>query len=79
MTIEGGVRESTQSWREVLLDLKVRGMNVPKLAVGDGALGFRCSMKFIQTPSPALLGAQERECVECASEVGTGESEGGIV
>ena len=40
LTIEDGVRESTQSWCEMLLDLKVRGMNVPKLAVGDGALGF---------------------------------------
>ena len=40
LTIEDGVRESTQSWREVLLDLKARGMNVSKLAVGDGALGF---------------------------------------
>ena len=40
LTIEDGVRESTQSWREVLLDLKARGMNVPKLAVGDGALVF---------------------------------------
>ena len=40
LTIEDGVRESIQSWREVLLNLKARGMNVPKLAVGDGALGF---------------------------------------
>ena len=40
LTIEDEVRESTQSWHEVLLDLKARGMNVPKLAVGDGALGF---------------------------------------
>ena len=40
LTIEDGVRESTQSWREVLLDLKACGMNVPKLEVGDGALGF---------------------------------------
>ena len=29
-----------QSWREVLLKLKARGMNCPKLAIGDGALGF---------------------------------------
>ena len=80
LTIEDGVRESTQSWREVLLDLKARGMNVPKLAVGDGALGFWSALDEIypNTPSPALLGAQERECVKCASEVGTGESEGGI-
>ncbi len=40
LAIEDGVRESTQSWREVLLKLKSRGMNIPKLAVGDGAMGF---------------------------------------
>jgi transposase-like protein len=36
-----GVRESSQSWRELLLDLKRRGLAIgPKLAVADGALGF---------------------------------------
>src|SRR5699024_11779897 len=40
LAIEDGVREPTQSWREVLLGLKARGMNAPKLAVGDGAMGF---------------------------------------
>lgn len=40
LAIEDGVRESTQSWREVLLTLKSRGMNSPRLAVGDGAMGF---------------------------------------
>ncbi|WP_310622248.1 IS256 family transposase [Flexibacterium corallicola] len=40
LAIEDGVRESTQSWREVLLKLKERGMNAPKLATGDGAMGF---------------------------------------
>lgn len=40
LAIEDGVRESTQSWREVLLGLKHRGLKAPKLAVGDGALGF---------------------------------------
>jgi putative transposase len=36
-----GVRESAQSWRELLLDLKRRGLAVaPELAVADGALGF---------------------------------------
>jgi putative transposase len=39
-----GVRESTQSWREVLLKLKSRGMNVPQLAIGDGAIGFWAAM-----------------------------------
>lgn len=41
LAIEDGVRESTQSWREVLLGLKARGLEIPpELAVGDGALGF---------------------------------------
>jgi len=40
LAIEDGVRESTQSWREVLLGLKARQMHTPKVAVGDGAMGF---------------------------------------
>jgi putative transposase len=36
-----GVRESAQSWRELLVGLKARGLLIaPELAVGDGALGF---------------------------------------
>ena len=36
-----GYRESTQSWRELLLDLQRRGLShAPDLAIGDGALGF---------------------------------------
>ncbi len=36
-----GYRESTKSWRELLLDLKHRGLtHPPKLAIADGALGF---------------------------------------
>lgn len=36
-----GIRESAQSWRELLLDLKQHGLSiVPELAVADGALGF---------------------------------------
>ena len=36
-----GVRESTQSWRELLIDVKQRGLQIaPEIAVGDGALGF---------------------------------------
>ena len=40
LAIEDGIRESTQSWREVLLKLKARGMNTAELVIGDGALGF---------------------------------------
>jgi transposase-like protein len=41
LAVHAGVRESEQSWKEVLLDLKARGLDVaPQVAVGDGALGF---------------------------------------
>ncbi len=40
LAIEDGFRESTQSWREILLSLKGRGLKAPKLSIGDGALGF---------------------------------------
>jgi len=40
LAIEDGYRESEQSWSEILLGLKSRGMNPAKLAIGDGALGF---------------------------------------
>lgn len=36
-----GIRESAQSWRELLVDVKQRGLKIaPDIAVGDGALGF---------------------------------------
>ena len=47
LSIEDGVRESTQSWREVLLKLKSRGMNAPQLAIGDGAMGFWAALEEI--------------------------------
>lgn len=47
LAIEDGVRESKQSWREVLLALKARGLNAPELAVGDGALGFWAALEEV--------------------------------
>jgi transposase-like protein len=47
LAIEDGVRESTQSWREVLLKLKSRGMSVPELAIGDGAMGFWAALEEV--------------------------------
>jgi len=36
-----GLRESSQSWHELLADIKARGLSVaPKIAVGNGAMGF---------------------------------------
>jgi putative transposase len=41
IAIADGYRESEQSWKELLLDVKARGLTIePKLAIGDGALGF---------------------------------------
>jgi putative transposase len=45
-----GMRESAQSWRELLVDLKARGLTIaPELATGDGALGF---WKALEEVSP---------------------------
>jgi len=41
LAVSDGYRESSLGWRELLLDLKKRGLKSgPKLAIGDGALGF---------------------------------------
>lgn len=41
IAVADGYRESEQSWKELLLDVKSRGLEVePSLAIGDGALGF---------------------------------------
>ncbi len=43
-----GVRESAQSWRELLVDLKARGVAIaPELATGDGALGFWTALEEV--------------------------------
>ena len=47
LAIEDGARESTQSWREVLLRLRLRGMNTPELAIGDGAMGFWSALEEV--------------------------------
>ncbi len=43
-----GLRESAQSWRELLVDLKARGLAIaPELATGDGALGFWTALEAV--------------------------------
>jgi putative transposase len=43
-----GYRESEQSWTELLIDLKTRGLTMaPKIAVGDGALGFWAALRQV--------------------------------
>jgi putative transposase len=40
LAVEPGYRESTESWSRVLRDLKERGLNCPRLVIGDGHLGI---------------------------------------
>ena len=48
-----GDRKSAQSWRELLLDLKRRGLEIgPELAVGDGALGFWKALREVYGEAP---------------------------
>lgn len=48
IAVADGYRESDQSWRELLLDVKARGLEVePSLAIGDGALGFWKAMRQV--------------------------------
>ena len=48
IAISDGYRESEQSWKELLLDCKSRGLEIePSLAIGDGALGFWAAMRKV--------------------------------
>jgi transposase-like protein len=57
IAIADGYRESTQSWRELLLDARNRGLSIdPKVATGDGALGFWAALREIYPTT------QEQRC-----------------
>jgi transposase-like protein len=48
IAVVDGFRESEQSWKGLLLDVKARGLMIdPKLAIGDGALGFWKAVKQV--------------------------------
>jgi transposase-like protein len=47
VAITDGLRESTESWADLLRDLKRRGMRAPMVAVGDGALGFWAALRKV--------------------------------
>jgi putative transposase len=48
IAVADGYRESEQSWKELLLDCKARGLELePNLAIGDGALGFWKAMRQV--------------------------------
>lgn len=57
IAVVDGFRESEQSWAEVLIDLKRRGLGAaPMLAVGDGALGFWAALRKV------FPGTREQRC-----------------
>ncbi len=56
IAIEGGYRESSESWASMLRDLRARGMQAPALAVADGALGFWGALREVYPE------AQEQRC-----------------
>lgn len=57
LAIQDGQRESEQSWKELLLDVQARGLTIePKLAIGDGALGFWKAVRQIWSET------QEQRC-----------------
>ena len=47
LAVEDGYRESTESWAGVFRGLKRRGLNEPKLVVGDGALGAWAALRDV--------------------------------
>jgi transposase-like protein len=47
VSISDGIRESTESWADVLRDLRRRGLGAPAVAVGDGALGFWAALRDV--------------------------------
>ncbi len=48
VAIGDGIRESKESWRDLLLDLKERGLKTgPLLAIGDGAMGFWAALNEV--------------------------------
>ena len=56
LAVEDGYRESTDSWAQVLRDLRERGLNEPKLVTGDGALGAWAALRDV------FPGAGEQRC-----------------
>jgi len=59
VAVSDGYRESKVSWKEVMLDLKRRGLQEgPKLAIGDGALGFWAALREV-FPGPTT---REQRC-----------------
>src|SRR4051794_14564467 len=56
LAVEDGYRESTESWAAVMRDLTARGLNEPRLVIGDGALGTWAALRDV------FPGARRQAC-----------------
>jgi putative transposase len=56
LAVQDGYRESTESWAGVFRDMKRRGLNEPRLVIGDGALGAWAALRDVYP------GAGEQRC-----------------
>ena len=63
VSVVPGYRESTRSWSEVLRDLRDRGLNCPRLVIGDGHLGIWGALRNVwpEAVRAALLEPQDPE------------------
>ena len=75
LAISDGVRESTQNWHDLLLDLKERSFNAPKVVLGDGSVGLWAALdeEYPQTRQQPILGTQECQHAQLAAEIGAAE------
>ena len=81
LAVEDGYRESTESWAGVFRDLKRRGLNEPKLVVGDGALGRvgRAARCLSGSGRAALLVPRLRERDRLPAQAAAATREGAAV
>ena len=74
LAISDGMRESTQSWHELLLDLKERSFNAPKVALGDGSLGLLVAFDEVYPQTPSSDSGYTRvQRAQLAAEISTTE------
>jgi len=66
LAVEDGYRESAESWKTLLRDLKRRGMTAPVVAMGDGALGFWAAVREVW-PRPASRSAGVTSWSTCST------------
>jgi hypothetical protein len=70
VAVADGERESTDSWAELLRDLRRRGMRAPVVAVGDGALGLWAALGEVFPATRHHLGTRRGTQVEANVIVG---------